>query len=60
MRAPGRIQQECADQSFREKIMLPSGLEPDDQNSPEAFAAFIKRDREMYEKLIKSTGLKGD
>jgi len=49
-----------ADPSFREKIMLPSGLEPDEPNSPEAFAAFIKRDRDMYEKLIKSTGLKGD
>ena len=49
-----------ADQSFREKIMLPSGLEPDEPNSPEAFTAFIKRDRDMYEKLIKSTGLKGD
>ena len=49
-----------ADAAFREKIMLPSGLEPDEPNTPEAFAAFIKRDRDMYEKLIKSTGLKGD
>ncbi len=49
-----------ADAAFRDKIMLPSGLEPDDPNTPEAFAAFIKRDREMYENLIRSTGLKGD
>jgi tripartite-type tricarboxylate transporter receptor subunit TctC len=49
-----------ADPAFREKIMVPAGLDPDEPNSPESFAAFLKRDREMYEKLVKATGLKGD
>ena len=29
-------------------------------NSPESFAAFLKKDRDMYEQLIRTTGIKGD
>ena len=49
-----------ADRSFTEKALVSLGYLPDDPNTPEEFAAAIRRDRGLYADLIKVTGIKDD
>jgi tripartite-type tricarboxylate transporter receptor subunit TctC len=49
-----------ADRSYTEKALVALGFVPDDPNSPEEFAEFLKGDRKVYEDLVKLTGIKDE
>jgi tripartite-type tricarboxylate transporter receptor subunit TctC len=42
-----------ADRNYTEKALVALGYVPDDPNSPEEFAEFLKSDRKVYEDLVK-------
>jgi len=53
------VQQVLAQPAFQEKFVTSVGLEPLDQG-PEAFARFLARDRQEYERSIRSVNVKLD
>jgi hypothetical protein len=49
-----------ADPGYTEKALVSLGYLPDKPQTPEQFAAAIRRDRGLYADLIKVTGIKDE
>ncbi len=49
-----------ADRAYTDKYLLAFGFQPEDPNTPEQFAEFLKQDRQTYANLIKLTGIKDE
>jgi len=59
MRVNGEVARVIASPGFKDKFMLARGVEADEftGGSPEAFAAFLKNDREEYAQIVSAIGL---
>lgn len=49
-----------ADRAYTDKFLLSIGFQPEEPNTPEQFAEFLKKDRQTYANLIKLTGIKDE
>jgi hypothetical protein len=58
-RVNGEVARVIASPGFKDKFMLARGVEPDEftGGSPDAFAAFLKTDREEYAQIVSVIGL---
>jgi tripartite-type tricarboxylate transporter receptor subunit TctC len=49
-----------ADRRYTDKALLAFGFQPDEPNSADQFAAFLRKDRQTYAELIKVTGIRDE
>lgn len=59
-RVNAEVNKLLADRAYTAKYLLAIGFQPEEPNTPEQFAEFLKEDRKTYANLIKLTGIKDD
>jgi tripartite-type tricarboxylate transporter receptor subunit TctC len=60
MRVNAEVNKLLLDKAYTSKFLLALGFQPEEPNSPEQFAEFLREDRKNYANLIKLTGIKDD
>ena len=59
-RVNAEVSKLLTDRAYTDKFLLSIGFQPEDPNTPEQFAEFLKQDRQTYANLIKLTGIKDE
>jgi tripartite-type tricarboxylate transporter receptor subunit TctC len=59
-RVSAEVNKLLVDPSFADKVLVAVGFQPEEPNKPEEFAAFLKKDRQVYTDLIRITGIKDE
>jgi tripartite-type tricarboxylate transporter receptor subunit TctC len=59
-RVNGEVNKLLTDPSFADKVLVAVGFQPEDPNSPQEFAEFLKRDRQNYSEIIRVAGIKDE
>jgi tripartite-type tricarboxylate transporter receptor subunit TctC len=59
-RVNAEVNKLLVDPTYADKVLVGVGFQPEEPNKPEEFAEFLRHDRQVYQELIRITGIKDE